>query len=120
MLLGDKLQEALWTDTDPIGEQPLEMIFTHMAVCSNLTQTWLARGVLFYVVYDLLDASIVIGELGVIDHGTIIRKGRILSTRILLDIWNYKLYLYESVLVDVILYIMPGYHVLVILIRLDN
>lgn len=86
MLLGDELQEALWTDTDPIGEEALEMIFTHMAVCSNLTQIWLVRSVFFYVVYDLLNASIVIGELGVIDYGIIIRKDSNLSTRILLNL----------------------------------
>lgn len=91
MLLGDELQEALWTNTDPSGEQALEMIFTQMDVCSNLTQGRLARSVLFDEIYDLLNTRIVIGELGVIDHGIIISKGRKLSTRILLYFVNYKI-----------------------------
>jgi hypothetical protein len=48
------------------------MIFAEMDIVGYLPQARLAGGILFNIIYDLLDTSIIIGELVVIDHATII------------------------------------------------
>ena len=50
------------------------MIFTQVDAFSDLAQGWLAIGVLFEIINDLLDTSIIIGELFVVDHAIIICK----------------------------------------------
>ncbi len=72
MLLGDELQESFRADAYPTGEQALKVILAKMEMIGDFSQGRLVRGILFEIVDDLLDTSIIIGKLCVCNHAILI------------------------------------------------